>query len=174
MQIISSYFWYFEYICNTNIVFHSRETWKSHYFNKKILFLPGHWGGGCAPWAPLVYASGVRGQCVCWSRPLAPQTTQGRRQVKICGVDRHGEREPITWGLETERPAPRKNSSDLYQFQERPLAIPPQSTQWQRHWNDRSERDAVRDIHRVKLASQSLWSRYDRHFVGITRYNALS
>ena len=22
--------------------------------------------------------------------------------------------------------------------------------------------------------SQSLWSRYDRHFVGITRYNALS
>ena len=27
-------------------------------------------------------------------------------------------------------------------------------------------------VHRVK--SQSLWSRYDRHFVGVTRYNALS
>jgi len=28
-------------------------------------------------------------------------------------------------------------------------------------------------IHRV-VTSQNLWSRYDRHFVGITRYNALS
>ena len=25
-----------------------------------------------------------------------------------------------------------------------------------------------------EVTSQSLWSRYDRHFVGITRYNALS
>jgi len=25
-----------------------------------------------------------------------------------------------------------------------------------------------------EVASQSLWSRYDRHFVGITRHNALS
>jgi len=30
-------------------------------------------------------------------------------------------------------------------------------------------------IHRVKLRQgESLWSRYDHHFVGITRYNALS
>jgi len=41
VQIISSYFWYFEYICNTNIVFHSRETWKSLYFNKKFFYCPG-------------------------------------------------------------------------------------------------------------------------------------
>jgi len=49
---------------------------------------------------------------------------QGRRQVKICGVDRHGEREPITWiwrWSQPDRPPtspPCKNSSDLYQFQE--------------------------------------------------------
>jgi len=50
---------------------------------------------------------------------------QGRRQVKICGVDRHGEREPITgvWRRSDPRhPSRCKNSSDLYQFQERPLA----------------------------------------------------
>jgi len=60
--------------------------------------------------------------------------TQGRRQVKICGVDRHGERgvRAYNGGLEAEPPAGSrvdppylsacKNSSDLYQFQERPLA----------------------------------------------------
>ena len=50
---------------------------------------------------------------------------QGRRQAKICGVDRHGEREPITgvWRRTAppHYPPPCKNSSDLYQFQERPL-----------------------------------------------------
>jgi len=50
-----------------------------------------------------------------------------RRQVKICGVDRHGDRGARAYngGLETERPPiplPYKNSSDLYQFQERPVA----------------------------------------------------
>jgi len=50
VQIISSYFRYSEYICNTNIVFHSRETWKSFYFNKKFFFCPA-----IAP--PPVYAS---------------------------------------------------------------------------------------------------------------------
>jgi len=69
--------------------------------------------------------------------------SQGRRQVKICGVDRHGEREPITgvWRRNPQRgpgptpltPPPCNNSSDLYQFQERPLAkvgwtCPPQSS----------------------------------------------
>jgi len=50
---------------------------------------------------------------------------QGRRQVKICGVVRHGEREPITWiwmWSQPDRPPtsppPCKNLSDLYQFQE--------------------------------------------------------
>ena len=70
------------------------------------------------------------------------QLDQGRRQVKICGVDRHGERGARAYNgsLEAERPDrlpypyPRKNSSDLYQFQERPLAkvgwkCPPQSTE---------------------------------------------
>ena len=52
---------------------------------------------------------------------------QGRRQVKIGGVDRHGERGARVYngGLGAERPpypSPCKNSSDLYQFQERPLA----------------------------------------------------
>ena len=50
---------------------------------------------------------------------------QGRRQVKICGVDRHGERGARVYngGLGAEQPPyPCKNSSDLYQFQERPLA----------------------------------------------------
>ena len=71
---------------------------------------------------------------------------KGRRQVKICGVDRHGERRARAYngGLEAERPdrpprpSPCKNSSDLYEFQERPLAkvgrtCPPQSTPWWRH-----------------------------------------
>ena len=34
------------------------------------------------------------------------------------------------------------------------------------------------DVHRCyrygEVTSQSLWSRYDHHFVGLTRYNALS
>ena len=30
------------------------------------------------------------------------------------------------------------------------------------------------DIHMGEVTSRSLWSRYDRHFVGITRYNAFS
>ena len=70
--------------------------------------------------------------------------SQGRRQVKICGVDRHGSRGARAYngGLEAERPpfsAPCKNTSDLYQFQERLLAkvgwtCPPlQSTPWRRH-----------------------------------------
>ena len=71
-----------------------------------------------------------------------PPQRQGRRQVKICGVDRHGEREPITgvWRRTDPPPYPSscKNSSDLYQFQARPLAkvgwtCPPQSTSWRRH-----------------------------------------
>ena len=101
-----------------------------------------------------------------------PAVDQGRRQVKICGVDRHGERVARAYngGLEAESPAgsrgrapgqgvrgrsppkaenllasgcateaadplplPCKNLSDLYQFQERPLAkvgwtCPPEST----------------------------------------------
>jgi len=109
---------------------------------------------------------------------------QGRRQVKICGMDRHGERRAQAYngGLEAEPPAgsrgratltcrqilrrpvghfqtnvwnrlasqvrtltgptsfypaPCKNSSDLYQSQERPAAkvgwtCRPQSTPWRR------------------------------------------
>jgi len=70
------------------------------------------------------------------------QIAQERRQVKICGVDRRGERGARAYngGLEAERPrypSPCKNWSDLYQFQERPLAkvgwtCPPQSTPWRR------------------------------------------
>jgi len=73
---------------------------------------------------------------------------QGRRQVKICGVDRHGERGARAYngGLHgggadrTDPSTPHlKNSSDLYQFQQRPQAkvgwtYPPQSTPWRRHW----------------------------------------
>ena len=76
---------------------------------------------------------------------------QGRRQLKICRVDRHGERGAYgtDWRVKSElrtltgptpppTPHPCKNSSDLYQFQERPLAkvectCPPQSTPWRRH-----------------------------------------
>ena len=58
---------------------------------------------------------------------LLREHAQGRRQVEICGVDRHGERgvRAYNGGLEAARPPypfPRKNSSDLYQFQQRPLA----------------------------------------------------
>ena len=77
------------------------------------------------------------------SQNLIISCLQGRRQVKICGVDRHGERgaRAYNWGLEAERPpysSPCKNSSDLYQFQKRPLekvgwTCPPQSTPWRRH-----------------------------------------
>ena len=74
---------------------------------------------------------------------------QGRRQVKMCGVDRHGERGARAYnggsggGADRTDPPttllPCKNWSDLYQFQERPLAkvgwtCPPQSTPWRRHW----------------------------------------
>jgi len=43
---------------------------------------------------------------VCDARPTV--TFQGRRQVKICGVDRHGERGTRAYkgGLEAERPTP--------------------------------------------------------------------
>ena len=64
----------------------------------------------------------------------------GASPGQICGVDRHGERGARVYngGLEADRPpSPSlcKNSSDLYQFQERPLAkvgwtCPPQSTPW--------------------------------------------
>ena len=52
---------------------------------------------------------------------------QGRRQVKTCGVDRHGERGARAYNgiwRPSDPPTPPlcKNSSDLYQFQERPLA----------------------------------------------------
>jgi len=52
---------------------------------------------------------------------------QGRRQVKTCGVDRHGERGARAYNgiwRRSDPPTPPlcKNSSDLYQFQERPLA----------------------------------------------------
>jgi len=66
---------------------------------------------------------------------------QRRRHSKICGVDTHGEREPITgvWGRTDPPPTPPlcKNSSDLYKSQERPLAkvgwtCPSQSTPWRR------------------------------------------
>jgi len=37
------------------------------------------------------------------------------------------------------------------------------------------DRDTVVERHNYgEVMSQSLWSRYDRHFVGITLYNALS
>jgi len=52
---------------------------------------------------------------------LTQTDLQGRRQVKKCGVDRHGERKARAYngGLEAERPpypSPCKNTSDLYQF----------------------------------------------------------
>jgi len=64
------------------------------------------------------------------TKNLFPHTSthnQVRRQVKICGVDRHGKLGAPAYngGLEAERPPyplPCKKSSDLYQFQERPLA----------------------------------------------------
>ena len=65
--------------------------------------------------------------------------TQGRRQVKICGVKRHGERGARAYngGLEAERSPlpPCKNSSDLYQFSKSGVIwiCPPQSTLWRRH-----------------------------------------
>jgi len=63
----------------------------------------------------------------------------GRRQVKICGVKRHGERGARAYngGLEAERSPlpPCKNSSDLYQFSKSGVIwiCPPQSTLWRRH-----------------------------------------
>jgi len=72
---------------------------------------------------------------------------QGHRQVKICGVDRHtasaermeptGESSP-NLNRADPYPSPCKNSSDLNQFQERPLAkvgwtCPSQSTPRRRH-----------------------------------------
>ena len=71
------------------------------------------------------------------------------------------EREPITgvWGR-SDPPTPPtcKNSSDLYQFQERPLAkvgwtCQPQSTPWRRHW----------------FAQILLW----RHLVAYTKYTTI-
>jgi len=71
------------------------------------------------------------------------RTVQGRRQVKKCGVDTHGERvvhEPIK-GLRRSphdrlpfSPLPSKSSPDLHQSQERPLAKvgEPESTPWRR------------------------------------------
>jgi len=71
------------------------------------------------------------------------QADRGIDQVKICDVDRHGECGAWAYnrGLEAEPSGPTthylsppcKNSSDLYQFRERPLAkvgwtCPPQST----------------------------------------------
>ena len=55
------------------------------------------------------------------------------------------ERQPITGVWRRTDPPPNhplcKNSSDLYRFQERPLAkvgwtCPPQSTPWRRHWSE--------------------------------------
>ena len=55
------------------------------------------------------------------------------------------ERQPITGVWRRTDPPPNpplcENSSDLYQFQERPLAkvgwtCPPQSTPWRRHWSE--------------------------------------
>ena len=73
------------------------------------------------------HSAADHGCCCCCrrrSRHHTPLTTgrQGRRQVKICGVDRHGERGARAYNgdLEAERPpypSPCKNSSDLYQFQ---------------------------------------------------------
>ena len=77
---------------------------------------------------------------------ISKWTNQGRRQVKICEVDRHGEggARAYNGGLEAERP-PSHPSSNLYQFQERPLAkvgwtCATQSTPWRRHWNELSKR----------------------------------
>ena len=96
---------------------------------------------------------------------------QGRRQVKKCGVDKHGERaerKPIreVWsgapmesrGRTPTPLLPSKNSPDLHQSQERPLAkvgwtCPPQSTRWRRPCPRLSDEnilvlryDTVRDI----------------------------
>jgi len=38
----------------------------------------------------------------------------------------------------------------------------------------RGESVDTRKYTQGEVTSQSLWSRYDRHFVGITRHNALS
>jgi len=69
-----------------------------------------------------------------WNRPKGCGNKQGRPQVKICGVDIHGEPPTRSRGR-APLPLPCKNSSDLYQFQQRPLAkvgwtCPPQSTPW--------------------------------------------
>jgi len=76
---------------------------------------------------------------------VRPGLLQGRRQVKICGVDRHGERKARAYngGLEAERPSPTPppvKRVGFYQFQERPPAkmgwtCPLQSTPWRRHWS---------------------------------------
>ena len=86
----------------------------------------------------------MRARSSACGRCYAIGLTQGRRQVKICGAERHGEREPITADDLASQvrtltgPTPCKNSSDLYQFQERPLAkvgwtCPSQSTPWRHH-----------------------------------------
>jgi len=66
------------------------------------------------------------------SGAVPSHSTQGRRQLKICGVDRHSEcgARAYNWGLGAERPPipPCKNSSDLYQFQQRSLAVHPAVT----------------------------------------------
>jgi len=86
----------------------------------------------------------THGEC-CAATDWTMWLCQGRRQVKICGVDRHGERGARAYNgsLEAEKiplfPSICKNSSDLYEFQQRPLAkvgwtCPPKSTPWRRHW----------------------------------------
>ena len=72
--------------------------------------------------------------------------TQGRRQVKMWGGETWRARAYNRGDLASQvrtltGPTPCKNSSDLYQFQERPLAkvgwtCPSQSTPWRRHWSD--------------------------------------
>ena len=55
------------------------------------------------------------------------QPYTGASPGQKCGVDRNGERGAYNGSLEAERPHPTppscKNSWDLYQFQERPLAL---------------------------------------------------
>jgi len=68
--------------------------------------------------------------CAIPARSVGRVLIQGRRQVKLCGVERHCERggRAYNGGLgaeptgRTPYPSPCKNSSDLYQFHERPLA----------------------------------------------------
>ena len=153
--------WFIHIQCGINSVrlsIRNSSSFASTKKNLESLFLPcllldpprhavatRHPPGARASDSPLCLT--MRARSSACGRCYAIGLTQGRRQVKICGVERHGEREPITADDLASQvrtltgPTPCKNSSDLYQFQERPLSkvgwtCPSQSTPWRRHWSD--------------------------------------